>query len=1046
MKRTSTFQITVVLWAIFTAAGLAAGVAAMAQGPPSLAGCPVLPGDNIWNTPIDNLPVDANSDLYITTIGATKGVHPDFGSGIWDGGPIGIPYNVVTKSQPKVSISFDYADESDPGPYPIPTSPAIEGGADATGDRHILVLDRDNCILYETWSSYPQANGSWMVGSGAIFDLRSNGLRPDGWTSSDAAGLPILPGLVRYDEVAAGEITHAIRFTAQQTRKGYVWPARHYASSLTDKKYPPMGQRFRLKASFDTTGFAPEVQIILQALKRYGMILADNGSSWFISGVPDARWDDDVLVNQLKLVKGSDFEAVDVSSLMVDEDSGQIVSASQVNPNPPSRPVRLVFIHHSTGENWLSDANGKLGIALRDNNYFVSDTNYGWGLNDIGSYTDIGHWWFWFRGPNSASYLSALYGETNQHSSYSRLPGTVPAGSNEVVLFKSCFPNSALKGVASDPVPPINANPLRGEDSSSEYHTVANAKGIYLELLEYFAARQDKLFVVITAPPLSDPTYADNARDFNNWLVNEWRQDYPYRNVAVFDFYNVLTTNRGTSNSNDLGQESGNHHRWWNQAIQHQTHGDNDNNPNVLEYPSSGGDDHPSVAGNLKATGEFIALLNIAYNCWKGTGACPGNPTGDQPHLAVVPASHDFGTVDLGSDSSTKTFTISNTGGSALVLGTLTVEGEQANDFVTSFDGCSEKSLDPAEECIINLFFSPTVSGARSAQLVIPSNDPLRPETTVSLSGKAQEQKVIKVISPNGGETWEAGTTKTIQWSFAGSLGPRVKLQLLKKGSVVQTIATQPVVGTDGEDSYSWSLPRSLTPGTDYQIRISSTKYPTCHDVSDATFTVIAPAQPTITVLSPNGGETWEAGTTKTIQWSFAGSLGPRVKLQLLRDGSVVQTIATQPVVGTDGKGSYSWSLPRSLTPGTDYQIRINSTKYPTCYDVSDATFTVIAPVKPAITVSSPNGGETWQKGSRQTLRWSYTGEPGSSVIVQLLKDNKINSTLANGVSIGSNGIGEYPWTIAAKLSSGSTYRIKIRSKSNASYFDISDANFTISN
>ena len=314
---------------------------AFAQTAPTIAGCPVFPADNVWNTPIDELPVDLSSAAYITSIGTDKGVHPDFGSGLWDGGPIGIPYNVVPGTQPKVAISFDYADESDPGPYPIPADAEIEGGSDSSGDRHILVIDQDNCILYETWSTYPEEDGSWDAGSGAIFDLRSHALRPEGWTSSDAAGLPILPGLVRYDEVASGEIRHALRFTAPRTRKEFIWPARHYASSDTSLNYPPMGQRFRLKAGFDISGFSPEVQVILQALKKYGMILADNGSSWFIQGEPDPRWDNDVLVGELRLVKGSSFEAVDESSLMIDPDSGQARQDSAADAEPPTVPTGL---------------------------------------------------------------------------------------------------------------------------------------------------------------------------------------------------------------------------------------------------------------------------------------------------------------------------------------------------------------------------------------------------------------------------------------------------------------------------------------------------------------------------------------------------------------------------------------------------------------------------------------------------------------------------------------------------------------------------------
>ena len=314
---------------------LALGLA-LAQTGPNLEGCPVLPADNIWNSSVENLPVDPNSSTYISTIGATTGLHPDFGSGTWNGGPIGIPYTVVGGSQSRVSITFDYADESDPGPYPIPSDAAIEGGSQSTGDRHVLVLDRDNCILYEIFSAYPQPDGSWQAGSGAVFNLRSNALRPRGWTSADAAGLPILPGLTRYDEMATGEIRHALRFTAPQTRKEFIWPARHYASSLTAANDPPMGQRFRLKATFDISRFSAGVQVILRALKRYGMILADNGSSWYISGAPDSRWNNDSLVNELKQVTGSDFESVVESSLMLGPDSGQALSTAIPDATPPT--------------------------------------------------------------------------------------------------------------------------------------------------------------------------------------------------------------------------------------------------------------------------------------------------------------------------------------------------------------------------------------------------------------------------------------------------------------------------------------------------------------------------------------------------------------------------------------------------------------------------------------------------------------------------------------------------------------------------------------
>jgi hypothetical protein len=317
---------------------LSAAALSFAQAP-AIGNCTILPADNIWNTPVDTLPLHANSATYVNTIGVASPVHPDFGSGTWNGGPIGIPFIKVAGTQTKYPATFLYADESDPGPYAIPLNAPIEGGSNATGDRHAIAIDTDNCVLYELFSAYPQS-ASWRAGSGAIFNLKSNALRPSTWTSADAAGLPILPGLLRYDEVASGEIRHAIRFTAPQTRRAFVWPARHYASSLTDARYPAMGQRFRLKASFDITPFPAEVQVILRALKKYGMILADNGSSWFLSGAPDPRWNDTNL-RTLRNITGSAFEAVDVSSLMIDPNSGQ---AKQQGVSVTIAPAQVTVI------------------------------------------------------------------------------------------------------------------------------------------------------------------------------------------------------------------------------------------------------------------------------------------------------------------------------------------------------------------------------------------------------------------------------------------------------------------------------------------------------------------------------------------------------------------------------------------------------------------------------------------------------------------------------------------------------------------------------
>lgn len=283
----------------------------------SLHGKQVFPPDNSWNKDISNEPVDPNSDNLIASIGLNTTLHPDFGT-VFNGAPNGIPYIVVAGSQPTVPINFvQWGSESDPGPYPVPANAPIEGGPSSNGDRHVIVIDRDNWKLYELGRGFPLNGGaSWNADCGAVFDLNSNALRPAGWTSADAAGLPIFPGLVRYDEVVElGELRHAIRFTAQVTRRAYVHPARHWASSDTSPNRPPMGMRVRLKASFDITGFSPRIQVILRGMKRYGLILADNGSNWFISGAPDRRWDDNEL-RQLKTIRGSNFEVVQMGTIV----------------------------------------------------------------------------------------------------------------------------------------------------------------------------------------------------------------------------------------------------------------------------------------------------------------------------------------------------------------------------------------------------------------------------------------------------------------------------------------------------------------------------------------------------------------------------------------------------------------------------------------------------------------------------------------------------------------------------------------------------------
>lgn len=327
--------------------GLASALFLHAQTP-TVSGCPVFPSNNIWNMRADTLPLDPHSDAYVQTLGATSKGHSDFGMSPANG----IPFTVVPGNQPKVNVSFYY--DGDKGPYPIPPNPMIEEGS----DHHLLLIDKDNCILYELFNLQKQSNGSWLAGSGAIFPLNSNQLRAAGDTSADAAGLPMFPGLVRYNEVLTGHINHALRFTGMPTGNRYIWPARHYASSYSGSAYPPMGQRFRLKQSFDISKYGPHMQVVLTALKEYGMILADNGASWFVSGVPDPRWNDDEM-HQMTWLVGADFEAVDESSLMVNPNSAQAAVPGN------SIPTGLVNIVNKFSGKCL-DMTGGPGITAAD--------------------------------------------------------------------------------------------------------------------------------------------------------------------------------------------------------------------------------------------------------------------------------------------------------------------------------------------------------------------------------------------------------------------------------------------------------------------------------------------------------------------------------------------------------------------------------------------------------------------------------------------------------------------------------------------------------
>jgi len=314
---------------------LAAASPAWAGAPSAAPNCSILRSDNVWHADISALPVNAHSGAWMgsTNAGSTR-LHPDFGSNPH----YGIPYRVVPQNTTPEPIHFTaYGDESDPGPYPLGPDTPIEGGQQSSGDRHALMLDRDTCVLYELYAANWNG-GHPTAGSGAVFDLKSNALRPATWTSADAAGLPILPGLLRLEEVQSGHVDHAIRFTAQRTDKSFIWPARHQAGSANDPNLPPMGARFRLRADFNMAGYRPDTQVVLRAMQHYGLILADNGSNWFFQGEAVNNWDD-AFISDLKRVPASAFEAVDESSLMVDPNSGQYRGAPAPAPAPTAKPA-----------------------------------------------------------------------------------------------------------------------------------------------------------------------------------------------------------------------------------------------------------------------------------------------------------------------------------------------------------------------------------------------------------------------------------------------------------------------------------------------------------------------------------------------------------------------------------------------------------------------------------------------------------------------------------------------------------------------------------
>lgn len=684
------------------------------------------------------------------------------------------------------------------------------------------------------------------------------------------------------------------------------------------------------------------------------------------------------------------------------DDLASAMSESSVvadSPISPTEVVKLIFIHHSCGGNWLADADGGLGIALRDNNYYVSATNYGWEVEGdaIGDRTDIGHWWEWFRGPNSGDIVAALYDETGQNfggfGSWSRL-ATDPGGENKIVMFKSCYPNSQLGGSLGDTIPPIGSNPLRAEGSGSEHHTVANAQGIYIDLLNYFSAHQDKLFIAVTAPPMVwdiTPTQAANARDFNDWLVNDWLGTYEHNNVAVFDFFNVLTSNGGDSETNDVGSETGNHHRWWSDAVQHIQTVSN----NIGAY----GDDHPNSAGNQKATAEFVELLNVYYNRWRGGAApsytfnaviAPSNATPPITYLWSPEPASGQGTASAAYQwDSTGVYEISveatNCGGTFSDTHTITIGAASAPLAVASTDDAMAQTTVAFQDGV-----SPDASYAGTRDVIIANDEENIPpdqnlghtdhlETfygdsehrrslmywdlsalpsditvaaaTVELyryDGDASNPMQVALyrvtqewaegsgdFSPSpGGATWITATAGTVWTSPGGEYNTTALDQTTIPTSIgaawIRLDATSAVQAwVDGSaDNYGLLL-RPLSGSSTYHYYHS-------REAITATLrprlVVTYTSGTALALTAPAGSTRWPVSSTQQIEWTTTGGAVAQVNVYYSSDSFVTSDTIASEIANT---GSCDWTTPPTATASA--RVRVESVISPTTiYDVSD--------------------------------------------------------------------------------------------------------------
>jgi hypothetical protein len=786
------------------------------------------------------------------------------------------------------------------------------------------------------------------------------------------------------------------------------------------------------------------------------------------------------------------------------DDSASAMSDSSIvahSPVSPTSPIKLIFIHHSCGEYWLADEGddpraGELGATLSSNNYFVSDTNYEWGPDDadlgyetIGDHTDIGHWYNWFVGPNSITYTTALYNEFGSHSYYTRLTDPDPSRENEIIMFKSCFPNSNLRGDPTADPPPIESNPLRGQAASgNSNHTVANAKGIYIALLNYFETQPDKLFIVITAPPVQDSTYAANARAFNNWLVNDWLDGYEYDNVAVFDFYNVLTSNGGDSNTNDLGQEEGNHHRWWGGAVQHQQTVSSDTGA----YPTE--DDHPSRAGNLKATGEFVPLLNVYYNRWKA--GAPITPT------LTLTAPNGGENWTVGSEheirwTSTGTITQVSLAYSTDGFGTShTIESPTAND--GSYDWTVPDDPSTTARVRVASVVSPTIYDDSNADFAIISSTGVETYTFNAVitptnatppvtynwspepySGQGTASATyqwppgtydITLAATNCGGTFTDTRTVTV-----GSAGTALRSQVAAQQTMVFTSTADVILASDvltnanlgglehlqtyyGDVEYRRSLMRwdlSALSG-DITIDAATVELDRYHTYMEND-TEIALYRVTSDWLEGTGNNFWPDASyvpdgatwltaTLTTPWTTPGGDYDATALDQLTISTgtaygwirLDATDAVQAWVG--GSASNYGLLLRPLSgEWTDHHFYSREAVTETLRPRLVVTYTTGASA-PTLDITAPTSGTRWPVSSTQQIEWNTTGTVSQVNLYYSLGDGftLIESSVAN--TTGSNG---YDWTTPPTATTSAQVRVE-SVVSPTEVYDVSDE-FTLS-